>query len=558
MAAHMTDIDIAKRARPRPIAEIAALLGLSPDDLMPYGDLKAKIKMPAIRRILSGGKEGKLILVSAITPTTAGEGKTTTSIGLAQALRKIGKNATAALREPSLGPCLGMKGGAAGGGYAQILPMEEINLHFTGDLHAVSAAHNLISAALDNHIHFRLAPRVSAQDITWRRVIDMNDRSLRKIVIGLGGDGFPRESGFDITAASEVMAALCLSTGYTELRERIGNILLGLTIDGGPFFVRDLKVQGAATVLLREALLPNLVQTLEGGPVFVHGGPFANIAQGANTILATKLALKLSDYVVTEAGFGFDLGGEKFLNLVSPIAGFRPACLALVASVRALKLHGGAKKAELSAPDPEAVLRGASNLEKHVENAKKFGMRIVVAINRFPTDSDEEIQVASSLCARIGAGFAVSDVWARGGAGGEELARQVVAAADLGSPDYKPIYDASMTPQEKIVAVAKEIYGAKYVHFLPEAKRDLEKIERLGFDKLPVCMAKTQYSFSDDPKKLGRPEGFNMNVRGVLISSGAGFLVPLTGEMMRMPGLPKVPQAQIIDMNEDGEITGLS
>ncbi len=555
----LTDIQIARRARPKRIEEIAALLGLAPDDLDRYGDLKAKVRMGAIRRVLeSKHPEGRLILVSAITPTTAGEGKTTTTIGLTQALRAIGKNATAALREPSLGPCLGMKGGAAGGGYAQVLPMEDINLHFTGDLHAVTTAHNLIAAALDNHVHFGLAPRVAVRDILWRRVVDMNDRSLRNIVIGLGGDGFARESGFDITAASEIMAALCLSSNYAELKAKIGNILLGLTLDGNPFFVRDLKVEGACAALLRDALLPNLAQTLEGGPVFIHGGPFANIAQGTNSILATKLALKLADYVVTEAGFGFDLGGEKYLDLVAPYAGFRPACLVLVASVRALKLHGGVKKIDLPKPDPDAVLRGAANLEKHVENAKKFGLRIVVAINRFPTDSDAEIAAAASLCERLGTGFAVSDVWARGGPGGEALARAVLEAADAGSPGYKPIYDWSLPVDEKIITVAKEIYGAKYVHFLPEAKRDLEKIKRLGFDRLPVCIAKTQYSFSDDPTKLGRPEGFNMNVRSIVISSGAGFLVPLTGELMRMPGLPRAPQAQVIDLTDDGEIVGLS
>ncbi len=556
-----SDIEIAQEAKLLDIQDVAKQIDLKEDDLIRYGNDKAKVKISSINRIFSERKKkGKLILVSAITPTAAGEGKTTVSIGLTQALKRIGKNAMVALREPSLGPVFGMKGGAAGGGYSQVVPMEDINLHFTGDMHAISAAHNLISSAIDNHIHYRKERRISIRDITWKRVIDMNDRSLRDIVIGLGGDqnGLPRETGFDIAAASEIMAILCLSTSYSELREKIGNIMLGRSlIDHDPFLVKELGIEGAVTSLLKEALLPNLVQTLENGPAFVHGGPFANIAQGANSIMATKLALHLADYVVTEAGFGSDLGAEKFFNIVCQYGKFCPSMIVLVASTRALKLHGGVKSKHLDKPDPDAISKGSENLEKHIENAKKYGIEVVVAINRFVTDTDEELKVIKDVCDGKGADVSVVEIWEHGGKGGTELAEKVVDKIGDHECSYQPLYDWNDTVENKISKIATEIYGAKDVFFLYGARKDIKAINSFGYDKLPICVAKTQKSLSDDPKLHGRPKDFTLSVREIIISSGAGFLVPLTGEMMRMPGLPKTPAATEIDINDNGEISGL-
>ena len=554
------DLEIASQIELKPIDEIAARLGLTPHDLIHYGKHKAKVEMPAIRRVLeSKSQNGHLILVSAITPTPAGEGKTTMSIGLAQGLNHLGKKVSVALREPSLGPCLGMKGGAAGGGRSQVLPMEDINLHFTGDLHAVTSAHNFISAALDNHLHFSDGHAVSPRRILWKRVIDMNDRSLRDIAIGLGGviNGVPRESGFEITAASEVMAILCLSLGYSDLKKRLGNILLGFTREREPFRVRDLGIAGAATALLKDALLPNLVQSIEGVPAFVHGGPFANIAQGTNTILSTKLALKLSDYVVTEAGFGFDLGAEKYFNIVSRYAGWSPSLVVLVATVRALKMHGGVAKTALDEPNPDAILQGRENLEKHLENVRAFGMEPVVAINRFVRDSDAELESIRQICQQSGARCAIVNSWEEGGGGATEIAEQVLEVTAQNPPPYRPLYDLAMPVEEKIRTVAQQIYGANDVDILARARTNLRMISKYGFDKLPICMAKTQNSLSDDPKAAGRPRGFILTVREILVSAGAGFLVPLTGTIVRMPGLPKVLLSAGIDIDEEGNIEGL-
>jgi len=552
-----SDLEIASSAHLKKIDEIAALIGLSTDDLVVYGDYKAKIKLDSIRKILTK-KQGKLILVSAITPTPAGEGKTTVSIGLTQALRKIGKNAIVAIREPSLGPCFGVKGGAAGGGYSQVLPMEDINLHFTGDIHAVSASHNLIAAALDNHIHYRFKNRISIRDTYWKRVMDMNDRSLREIVIGLKKNGFARESGFEITAASEIMAILCLSKDYEDLKQKIGNILLAQTLeDEKPFFARDLHIAGAATALLKDALLPNLVQTIEHGPALIHGGPFANIAQGANSILATKLALSLSDYVVTEAGFGFDLGAEKFFDIVSRYGQFSPQAVVLVASARALKMHGGVKKSHLQKDNPSAIKIGACNLEKHIENAKKFNVEVMVAINKFQSDTLEEIKVIEEICNQNQVISSVVEVREKGGLGGVDLAQKLVSKLDHNTYQPKHLYEWTASVEDKINTVAKEIYGAKNVHFEAKAKSDLELIYNNNLNNLPVCIAKTQNSLSDDPKKIGRPQGFTLTVREIIISSGAGFLVPLTGEIMRMPGLPQHPSANDMDIDANGNISGL-
>ncbi len=555
-----TDIDIAREYSLSPIEEIAAKATIHKDELLHHGPNIAKISWSGIKRILDEPVKGKLILVSAITPTPAGEGKTTTSIGLAQGLAKIGKQAIVALREPSLGPVFGIKGGATGGGHSQVLPMEEINLHFTGDLHAVTSAHNLISAALDNRLHFGNKPSISPRNILWPRVMDMNDRALRSIVIGLGGrlNGVPRESGFDITAASEIMAILCLAMGYEDLKERISRILLAFTDDGDPVTAGDLNIQGAAAALLKNALLPNLVQTGEGVPALIHGGPFANIAQGANSVLATNMAMRCADYAVTEAGFGFDLGAEKFFDIVSPMGGFSPQAVVLVATVRALKMHGGVKKTELDKPDPGAVARGGENLEKHLENINKFGVPATVAINRFPGDSNEEIETVKRICEARNIPFAVSTGWADGGEGTKELAEQVVRLLQENDlPAARPLYDWKLPVPDKIAKVAREIYGAQAVDFTSEAKQDLKRIEKLGYTGLPVCIAKTQSSLSDNPKLLGRPKDFLVTVRRILISAGAGFLVPLTGEIMRMPGLPRIPSAEDIDINETGEISGL-
>ncbi|MDR1048659.1 MAG: formate--tetrahydrofolate ligase, partial [Synergistaceae bacterium] len=522
-----------------------------------YGKYKAKVQRHVFKR-LADKPDGKLILVTAITPTPAGEGKTTTSVGLVQGLARIGKRACVALREPSLGPSFGVKGGAAGGGYSQVVPMEDINLHFTGDIHAITTAHNLCAAMLDNHIQQGNELNIDPRRIVFRRVMDLNERALRKVVIGLGGrtEGVPRESGFDITVASEVMAILCLAADLTDMKARIAKIVVAYTYDGKPVTAFDIGAAGSMAALLKDAINPNLVQTLEGVPAFIHGGPFANIAHGCNSVQATKLGLKLADYMVTEAGFGADLGAEKFFDIKCRAAGLNPSAAVLVATVRALKMHGGRKKSELAQEDLKALEAGIPNLEKHIENLKKFGLPVVVAINRFPIDTEAELALVEKKCAELGASFALSEVWEKGGAGGEELARRVIEACEKPSA-LKFIYEPDRSPKEKMEAIAREIYGADGVDYTPQAEKDLETIHELGMDGLLVCMAKTQYSFSDDASKLGRPEGFRVAVREVRLSAGAGFLVAVTGAIMTMPGLPKKPAALSIDVDEDGKITGL-
>lgn len=551
-----TDIEIARSIKMTHIKEIAAKIGIGEEDLEMYGKYKAKLPLKFIDR----EKFGKLILVSAISPTPAGEGKTTVSIGLSQGLNRIGKKSIVALREPSLGPVFGIKGGATGGGYSQVLPMEEINLHFTGDFAAVEKAHNLLSAVIDNNIQSKtrslgLDPRT----ITWKRVMDMNDRSLRHIVAGLGGtaDGIPRETGFDITAASEVMAILCLSKDITDLKNRLGNIFVGYTFDKKPIYARDLKVNGAMAALLKDAIKPNLVQTIEGTPAIIHGGPFANIAQGTNTIIATQTAMSLSDYTVTEAGFGFDLGAEKFLDIKCRYAGLSPNAAVLVATVRALKYHGGQSLKEIKTPNVEALARGIENLQKHVENIKLFNLAPIVAINKFVSDSDEELQFIKEYCTNMGVPVSIVDVWGSGGAGAEELAQMVVDAAAECCPLFKPLYKLEQTVQEKIETIAKRIYGAEAVDYTSKAKANLKKIENLGLESLAICMAKTQKSLSDNPDLLGRPKDFVITVREIEIASGAGFLVPITGDIMRMPGLPEEPSSEKIDIDDEGNISGL-
>ncbi len=551
-----TDIEIARSIKMTHIKEIAAKIGIGEEDLEMYGKYKAKLPLKFIDR----EKFGKLILVSAISPTPAGEGKTTVSIGLSQGLNRIGKKSIVALREPSLGPVFGIKGGATGGGYSQVLPMEEINLHFTGDFAAVEKAHNLLSAVIDNNIQSKtrslgLDPRT----ITWKRVMDMNDRSLRHIVAGLGGtaDGIPRETGFDITAASEVMAILCLSKDITDLKKRLGNIFVGYTFDKKPIYARDLKVNGAMAALLKDAIKPNLVQTIEGTPAIIHGGPFANIAQGTNTIIATQTAMSLSDYTVTEAGFGFDLGAEKFLDIKCRYAGLSPNAAVLVATVRALKYHGGQSLKEIKTPNVEALARGIENLQKHVENIKLFNLAPIVAINKFVSDSDEELQFIKEYCTNMGVPVSIVDVWGSGGAGAEELAQMVVDAAAECCPLFKPLYKLEQTVQEKIETIAKRIYGAEAVDYTSKAKANLKKIENLGLESLAICMAKTQKSLSDNPDLLGRPKDFVITVREIEIASGAGFLVPITGDIMRMPGLPEEPSSEKIDIDDEGNISGL-
>ncbi|GAB4176972.1 MAG: formate--tetrahydrofolate ligase [Calditrichia bacterium] len=553
-----TDIQIAHEATLRDIREIASTVGLRESDLELYGPYKAKVKLDVLEQ-LKNRPDGTLILVSAITPTPAGEGKTTVSIGLTQGLAKIGKKAVVALREPSLGPTFGKKGGATGGGYSQVLPMEDINLHFTGDFHAVTYAHNLLAAMIDNHIHQGNELGIDPRRILWKRVIDLNDRSLRDIVIGLGGtkNGFPRETGFDITAASEIMAILTLSNNYEELKEKLGNILIGFSYSKEPVYARDLHAENAMAVLLKDAIKPNLVQTIEGVPALIHGGPFANIAQGTNSILATKMALKLGEYAITEAGFGFDLGAEKFFDIVSPYGGFCPAAVVLVATIRALKMHGGKSLDSLAEPDLKALEKGLENLDKHLENIAKFGMKAVVAINRFHSDTDEEISLIKQHVAGKGFKAVVADVWAEGGNGAIELAEAVVESVSKHECEYKPLYDWKLPVEEKIRTVAKEIYGAEAIDFTKEAKNDLKEIERLNLSHLPVCIAKTQKSLSDNPKLLGRPKDFLVTVRNIIISSGAGFLVPLTGDIMRMPGLPKEPAAEKMSIDEHGNIDGM-
>jgi formate--tetrahydrofolate ligase len=552
-----TDLEIARAATMRPIVDVAADLGLGEDDVELYGRYKAKVK-PAALEPRRGRLSDKLILVSAITPTPAGEGKTTTSIALAMGLARLGERACLALREPSLGPALGMKGGATGGGRSQVLPMEDINLHFTGDIHAVGAAHNLLAAMVDNHIFRRLAPTLDPRRVRWGRVLDVNDRELRDVVVGLGSpaDGVPHESFFDITAASEVMAILCLAEDLGDLRRRLGNILVGFTYEREPVYARDLGAAGAMTVLLRDALKPNLVQTFEGTPAFVHGGPFANIAQGTNSVVATKAALALSDWCITEAGFGFDLGAEKFFDIKCVSAGLDPCAVVLVATVRALKMHGGKDLHDLAAPDAAAVERGLPNLAKHLESIKFFKETPVVALNKFARDTEAEIAVVRRFCEAAGPPFAVCDGWARGGEGAVELAEAVRDSIRCNTP-FEPMYAREDSVEDKIFKVAHKVYGAEAVDYLPQAQKDLKRIYKLGYGKLPVCIAKTQRSLSDNPQLLGRPEDFLVTVRQIIISAGAGFLVPLTGEIIRMPGLPAEPVAKRLDVDDAGNIVGL-
>ena len=553
-----SDIEIAQEAALLPIREIAASFGINEEEFEPYGRYKAKLSDELWERV-KDNRDGKLVLVTAINPTPAGEGKTTVSIGLSQALNRIGKKSVVALREPSLGPCFGIKGGAAGGGYSQVVPMDELNLHFTGDFHAVTAANNLLAAMLDNHIQQGNALRIDLKNIVWKRCLDMNDRALRNIVIGMGArtDGVVREDHFIITVASEIMAILCLSSDLADLKERLSRIIVAWDVDGNPVTAADLKAAGAMAALLKDAIKPNLIQTLEHTPAIVHGGPFANIAHGCNSIKATRLALKLSDIAVTEAGFGADLGAEKFLDIKCRAAGLKPDAVVLVATIRALKYNGGVKKENLGTPDIEALRKGIVNLEKHIENLKKFGLPIVVALNAFLTDTEEETAFVRTRCEELGCGFASAKVWAEGGKGGEELARALLDVLEKGEADYHPLYPSELSLKEKIRRIAREIYGADNVDFAPAANKTLKKLTELGYGSLPVCMAKTQYSLSDNPKKLGRPTGYNISVREVTLSAGAGFVVALTGEIMTMPGLPKVPAAEGIDVGEDGNITGL-
>ena len=548
-----SDVEIAQAAKMKPIEEIASKIGLAPDDLELYGKYKAKVTLDAWQRV-KDRPDGKLILCTAINPTPAGEGKTTTSVGLADALSRRGRKAAAALREPSMGPCFG----AAGGGYAQVVPMEDINLHFTGDFHAITTAHNLLAAIIDNHIQQGNALDLDVRRITWKRVLDLNDRALRHVVIGMGGKahGVPRETAFDITVASEMMAILCLSRDLMDMKERLGGIIIGYTRSGRAVRADELGATGALTLLFKDAIKPNLVQTLEGTPVFIHGGPFANIAHGCNSIMATKFALKFADVVVTEAGFGADLGAEKFLDIKCRFAGISPDAVVIVATVRALKMHGGLPKKELERVDMTALKKGMANLAKHIENVQKFGLPAVVAVNAFPTDTSEELDFVRRECEALGAEVALSEVWAKGGEGGEALAEKVEAALQK-KADFRYIYDEKETIPEKIGKIAREIYGAAGVDFTKEAQRELEELEALGFDKMPVCMAKTQYSLSDDAALLGRPEGFRITVRELRLAAGAGFVVALTGSILTMPGLPKHPAAMDMDITEDGRITGL-
>ncbi len=553
-----SDIEIAQSITLQKITKIAHKLKLDESQLELYGSYKAKLPLELIdeQKI----KRCKLILVSAISPTPAGEGKTTTSIGLSEGLNKIGKQTTVVLREPSLGPVFGIKGGATGGGWSQVLPMEDINLHFTGDFSAVEKAHNLLAALIDNNIqNKKFGLGLDPRTISWKRVMDMNDRSLRKITIGLGGtaNGIPRETGFDITAASEIMAILCLSKDLKDLKRKMGNIFIGFTWDKKPVFARDLKAEGAMAALLKDAIKPNLVQTIEGNPAIIHGGPFANIAQGTNTIIATKMGMSLSDYVVTEAGFGFDLGAEKFLDIKCREAGLSPNAILIVATVRALKYHGGKSLKQLSSPDAKAVEKGCENLQKHLENAKQFGIPAVVAINKFSSDTDDEIHMIKTKCQEFGAEAVFSEVWSKGGEGALELAEKVSKIADRWTDPFIPVYDLNWEPEQKIQAIATKIYGASAVEYSTEARADLKRIQTLHLSGLPVCIAKTQKSLSDNPELIGRPRDFVLTVRQIEIASGAGFIIPITGEMMRMPGLPDEPSAEKIDIDEHGVITGL-
>lgn len=557
----LTDIEIAQQAKMLKIGRIAENLGISEDDIEPYGHYKAKLSEELYTKTASN-PDGKLILVTAINPTPAGEGKTTMSVGLAEAMAKIGKNAVLALREPSLGPVFGIKGGAAGGGYAQVVPMEDINLHFTGDMHAITAANNLLCALLDNHMQQGNALGIDQRRIMIDRCLDMNDRALRNVIVGLGGkvNGVPRQDGFRITVASEVMAILCLASDLTDLKERLGRILVAYTYDGNPVYARDLGAHGAMTALLKDALKPNLVQTLENTPAIMHGGPFANIAHGCNSVRATKLALKLGDYCITEAGFGADLGAEKFFDIKCRFAGLKPSCTVLVATIRALKYNGGVPKAELTTENVEALKKGIVNLKTHIENIHKFGVPVVVAINRFHTDTEAEIKVIKDFCAEAGVEVSLAEVFAKGGEGGTDLAEKVCATiekCDGCQTNFKPLYDEKLSIKEKIGIIAKEIYRADGVNFTAQAEKAVKEIEGLGFGGTPVCVAKTQYSLSDDPAKLGKPENFVITVRDVKLSAGAGFVVALTGDIMVMPGLPKAPAALKIDCDNDGNISGL-
>ncbi len=555
-----TDIEIAQSAKMLPIGRIAEKLGISGDTLEFYGKYKAKLGNEVIEAVKSR-KDGKLVLVTAINPTPAGEGKTTTTVGIGQAMQKIGKSAVIALREPSLGPVMGIKGGAAGGGYAQVVPMEDINLHFTGDMHAITAANNLLSAAIDNHIHQGNALNIDPGRITWKRCLDMNDRALRQVVVGLGGrtNGLPREDGFMITVASEVMAILCLADGLEDLKARLGRIVIGYDYDKQPVTAAQLNVANAMALLLKDALKPNLVQTLENTPCIMHGGPFANIAHGCNSVMATRLGLKLADYCITEAGFGSDLGAEKFFDIKCRYGGLKPSLVVLVATVRALKYNGGVAKANLADENLDALRSGIVNLGAHIENMQKYGLPVIVAVNRFGTDTEAELEVITEYCRNMGVEVSMCEVFAKGGAGGVDLVNKIVDVIDNndGSGSFKPIYDEKMPIKDKISAIAEQIYGADGVEYSAKAEREISRLTELGFDKLPVCMAKTQYSLSDDPKKLGRPSDFKITVREVRVSAGAGFVVALTGDVMTMPGLPKEPAANRMDIDSDGKITGL-
>ena len=554
----LTDVEIAQSAKMKPISEIAKKVGLEDDDLELYGKYKAKIALEAINR-LENNPDGKLILVTAINPTPAGEGKTTTMIGLSQALNKLGKKSVVAMREPSLGPCFGIKGGAAGGGYAQVVPMEDINLHFTGDIHAITAANNLIAAMLDNSIHQGNPLNIDVRNIVWRRVVDLNDRALRNTICGLGGkvNGMPREDGFDITVASEVMAILCLATSLEDLKERAGKMIVAYDYAGNPVTVNDIEATGAVTLLLKDAIKPNLVQTLDHTPVFVHGGPFANIAHGCNSVMATKLAIKLGDYAITEAGFGADLGAEKFLDIKCRQANLDPQAVVIVATVRALKMHGGVDKKELGTENLEALAKGVENLEKHIENIAKYNLPSVVAINAFPTDSEAELQLLKDTCNKMGVDVAISKVWEKGADGGIELAEKLLEILDTKEANYQPLYDLNLSIKEKIETIAKEIYGADGVAFDKKVLTKMKKYEAQGLADLPICVAKTQYSLSDQPTLLGRPSGFTIKINDLIPSAGAGFLVAISGSIMRMPGLPKRPAAVNMDIDKDGKIVGL-
>ncbi len=554
----LTDVEIAQSAEMLPIKEVAKKIGLSEDDLELYGKYKAKISLETISS-LNNQKDGKLVLVTAINPTPAGEGKTTTMIGLSQAFHKLGKKSIVAMREPSLGPCFGIKGGAAGGGYAQVVPMEDINLHFTGDIHAITAANNLIAAMLDNSIQQGNPLNIDTRQIVWKRVVDLNDRALRHVVVGLGGkvNGVPREDGFDITVASEVMGVLCLATSLQDLKERIGRMTVAYNYAGEPVSVNDIQATGAVTLLLKDAIKPNLVQTLDHTPVFVHGGPFANIAHGCNSVMATKLALKLGDIAITEAGFGADLGAEKFLDIKCRQADLKPDAVVIVATVRALKMHGGVSKKDLAVENLDALKKGIENLEKHIENIQKYHLPSIVAINAFPTDTEEELQLLKDICQSKGVDVAISKVWEKGAEGGVELAEKLLEILNEGKADFSPLYDLDLSIEDKIKVIAKEIYGANDVKFTKKVLNKMKKFEAQGMANLPICVAKTQYSLSDDASLLGRPSGFDITINDLIPNTGAGFLVAISGDIMRMPGLPKVPAAVNMDIDEDGKITGL-